>query len=427
MEAMTCWKAGGGADHLVGRLGEPDTASYAHSPGGVTVDLTLTGPQATENNHDAAGDTLIRIENLEGSNYGDTLTGDEQDNYFWGKGGADVVDGGGGIDTANFHYLRSNQGVTVDLGVTDAEGWTTVTGGDGSGDKLKNIENLDGGHGDDTLRGDENANNFWGGGGNDVLEGRGGADILDGGLNARTYQGANGDTASYAHSPGGVTVDLTLTGPQATENNYDAAGDTLIGIEHLEGSNHGDRLTGDGWDNWLVGGAGNDVLQGGAGPDVLEGGTGNDVLEGGAVWDVLKGGEGIDHLYGGTQADKFVFGRESVVDTGNAEETRTLSDETDTVKDFTQSEGDRLDLRGLKDHSLFTGGTTPGTELSLRETEGAAFTGVKGQVKWWQDGGQTHVQVDLDGIADADGEYDAEFQVTLDGLHDLTGADLILA
>ena len=178
---------------------------------------------------------------------------------------------------------------------------------------------------------------------------------------------------------------------------------------------------------------------------MLEGGAGNDYLEGDdrdhgpdhrhdeLKTDDLHGGAGADTLVGGIGGDTFFFGQESVVDTGNEAETRTLSDETDTVSDFTQSEGDRLDLRGLKDHSLFTGGTTPGRELSLLETKGSAFTGVKGQVKWWQvdypgtDNDVTHVQVDLDGIADANGAYDAEFQVTLDGLHDLTGADLILA
>ena len=490
---------GPGADLMVGSGGSKVTAFYNLSTEGVTVNLATRRGQGGE----AEGDELIGIPRVLGSKYGDTLTGDEQDNYFWWTRGADVVDGGGGIDILSYLSLPSDWGVTVDLGVTDAEGWTTATGGDGEDDKLKNIENLDGSRGADTLRGDQNANKFYGTDGRDVLEDRGGADLLNGGWGP--------DTASYAHSPGGggVTVDLTLTGPQATENNHDAAGDTLIGIEWLEGSNHSDRLTGDGGRNWLTGGAGigylyggdgddtlygevdpllfsidrdsserlygyplpnflfgedgNDYLFGGKGNDQLEGGDGHDVLFGWAGHDWLKGGDEYDRLYGqagidvleggagnnmlyggtetdhlhgdagadalsgGTGADTFFFGQESVVDTGNAEETRTLSDETDTVKDFTQSEGDRLDLRGLKDHSLFTEGTMPGTELSLLETKGAAFTGVKGQVKWWQDGGQTHMQVDLDGTADANGEYDAEFQVTLDGLHDLTGADFILA
>ena len=431
----------GGADTLDGGS-DNDTASYAHSPGGVTVDLTLTGPQATENNHDAAGDTLIGIENLEGSNYADILMGDENANnirggnhkdVLEGRGGADVLDGGSNWgDIAS--YAHSPGGVTVDLTLTGPQ--ATENNHDAAGDTLIGIEFLWGSNHSDRLTGDDGSN---------VLEGRGGADVLDGGLG--TF-----DVASYESSPGGVTVDLTLTGPQATgnnhdaaqatENNHDAAGDTLIGIEHLVGSNHSDRLTGDderntlqgrdgndylyGGDNrdTLYGGIGNDMLYGGDGNDYLDGDAGNDHLYGGIGNDRLYGRTGADTLYGGTGADTFSFWQESVVDTGNAEETRTLADETDTVTDFSGQEGDSLHLRHLKDHSLFAGGR----ELSLLRDEGAAFTGVKGQVKWWWDGENTsttdddvtHVQVDLDG------DGNANFQVDLTGLHSLVVADFDL-
>ena len=449
----------GGADTLDGGLGG-DIASYESSPGGVTVDLTLTGPQATENNHDAAGDTLIGIEYLEGSNHSDRLTGDDGNNVLEGRGGADVLDGGSGYDTAS--YAHSPGGVTVNLTLTGPQ--ATENNHDAAGDTLIGIENLEGSNHSDRLTGDDGLN---------VLEGRGGADTLDGGRGVH-------DTASYTHSPGGVTVDLTLTGPQATENNHDAAGDTLIGIEYLEGSNHSDRLTGDdgrnvlygrGGNDSLYGGDGIDVLYGGDGIDVLYGGDGNDhlyggdgsdtlyggdgsdvlyggygsdvlygwdesdvlyggpgsdVLEGGIGSDLLYGGGGNDSLEGGTGADKFVFDRESVVNTQSETETRTLAGETDTVTDFSGQEGDSLDLRDLKTHSLFIGGTTPGTELSLLRDEGAAFTGVKGQIRWWwddqpgTDNDVTHVQVDLDG------DGNANFQVDLTGLHSLVVADFDL-
>ena len=86
----------------------------------------------------------------------------------------------------------------------------------------------------------------------------------------------------------------------------------------------------------LYGGAGNDYLQGDAGHDLLRGGTGNDALygglgsdsgvgglEGGAGDDRLDGGEWVDTLTGGAGADPFVFGTESVVDTGRRTETDT--------------------------------------------------------------------------------------------------------
>ena len=65
--------------------------------------------------------------------------------------------------------------------------------------------------------------------------------------------------------------------------------------------------------------------------------------------------------------------------------------------------------------------------MTFRSEQGAAFTGVKGQVRYFHEAGKTHVQVDLDGAANAEGEYEAEFEVTLEGVHTVTDADLILA
>lgn len=79
----------------------------------------------------------------------------------------------------------------------------------------------------------------------------------------------------------------------------DAQGDVLSGIENLTGSDHDDRLGGDGGAN---------VLDGGDGGDILAGHGGNDVLIGGAGDDVLGGGEGRDRLTGGADSDRFLVG-----------------------------------------------------------------------------------------------------------------------
>ena len=70
------------------------------------------------------------------------------------------------------------------------------------------------------------------------------------------------------------------------------------------------------------------------GNDVLDGGDGNDVLYGEGGDDVLIGGAGNDTLHGGTGADTFVF---------------NSLDGTDTVKDFSFAEGDKLDITGILD------------------------------------------------------------------------------
>ena len=86
-------------------------------------------------------------------------------------------------------------------------------------------------------------------GGNDRILGMDGNDVLIGGAGADQMIGGIGvDTASYApdyDSPVGVTVSL-MTGTGSFGN---AAGDMLIGIENLSGSNHADLLIGNNGSN----------------------------------------------------------------------------------------------------------------------------------------------------------------------------------
>ncbi|WHS55175.1 retention module-containing protein [Pseudomonas brassicacearum] len=86
--------SGAGNDLLDGGTGN-DTASYAHATAGVTVNLGLL---AAQNTVGAGTDTLTGIENLVGSNFNDTLTGDSASNRINGGLGHDVLNGGGGDD-----------------------------------------------------------------------------------------------------------------------------------------------------------------------------------------------------------------------------------------------------------------------------------------------------------------------------------------
>ncbi|WP_438943899.1 beta strand repeat-containing protein, partial [Pseudomonas sp. N8] len=86
--------SGAGNDLLDGGTGN-DTASYAHATAAVTVNLGLL---AAQNTLGAGTDTLTGIENLVGSNFNDTLTGDAGSNRIDGGLGHDVLNGGGGDD-----------------------------------------------------------------------------------------------------------------------------------------------------------------------------------------------------------------------------------------------------------------------------------------------------------------------------------------
>lgn len=77
-----------------------DQVSYAFAGGAVTVSLAVAGAQATGG---SASDTLISIENLIGSNFGDTLTGSTAANRLNGGLGSDVLTGGLGNDVFVFN------------------------------------------------------------------------------------------------------------------------------------------------------------------------------------------------------------------------------------------------------------------------------------------------------------------------------------
>ena len=253
---------GSGADSIIGGDGLLDTASYAESNQGVTIDLT---DGLAESGGTAEGDVLTGIENLVGSDLADTLTGspDATVNALFGGSGNDTLDGrqggdtlvgGSGSDWAL--YFTSGNAVRVDLGDGLPEG-----GGQANGDTLVSIENVLGSGGNDTLRGDDGLNILLGATGDDTLRGSLGADTLDG--------GAGLDTVSYDGFAAAVNVDLAAN----AELNF---GQTLLNLEHVTGSSQSDIIAGNALDNTLLGGDGGDTLSGRAGADFLAGGTGLD-------------------------------------------------------------------------------------------------------------------------------------------------------
>jgi len=197
----------GGAHVVVaGQQTVGDTARYVRSTVAVSVDLNLTGPQGGAAGADSVGDVLIGIENVTGSNFNDTITGNAEDNRLFGLGGIDIIRGGGGNDV--------------------------LTGDDGADQLFGDAgeDNIAGGLGDDIIRGGSENDLLDGGEGNDQLFGEAGNDSLTGGFGTDTLDGGDGD-------------------------------------DILSGDEDGDTLTGGAGNDILVGGAGNDTLNGGLGDD----------------------------------------------------------------------------------------------------------------------------------------------------------------
>jgi len=266
----------GGADQLLGGNGS-DTVDYTASTAAVTINLA---DGATEQGGHAEGDTLNSIENIRGSAFDDSLTGDDGDNQLDGRGGADQIIGGNGVDTAV--YAGSPEAVAINLADGVAE-----SGGDAQGDTLTSVENIVGSEFSDSLTGDDNSNR---------LDGRGGADQLAGG---------NGvDIADYTGSPAAITINLADGVPES--GGY-AEGDTLTSMEIVWGSAFADSLAGDANANQLEGRDGNDTIAGAGGNDILYGGLDDDSLSGGDGNDALRGGAGADQMDGGVGTDSVSY------------------------------------------------------------------------------------------------------------------------
>ncbi|WP_332824507.1 nidogen-like domain-containing protein [Ramlibacter sp.] len=355
--------AGNSANNVLDGKGGSDTVDYSLVRSGITIDLGLSTQQYV---YGQGYDTLVGIENVIGTNYGDRLTGTAADNVLDGGLGADTMTGGNGADT---YFVDNTSDLVVEAMAGAAGGRDTVYSFLAAYTLGTNVEN--GGilaTGAASMTGNSLANLIYAGTGNNVIAGAGG-----------------NDTLSYAlgvAGAAGVKVSLAVTTAQATGG---SGTDRISGFENLVGSARNDRLTGS---------TGNNLLDGGSGADVLSGGGGHDTLVGGLGRDTLTGGAG---------ADTFDFNL--------SRETGATALAADTITDFVRGT-DKLDLSGI-DAKAGVAGNQAFTFIG-----GNAFstTNAAGQLRFA--GGVLY------GSTDADAQ--AEFAIVLTGVGALGAGDLVL-
>ena len=207
---------------------------------GVSLIATLRGDGGDDTLRAGAGDTTL-------------LGGDGNDRLFGGAGwdkldggaGADVISGGAGRDWVNYSSRTAPLTVTLDGETNDGEA--------AERDNVRpDVENVDGGAGDDRITGSFDDNSLVGGAGDDVLSGLGGDDDL------------------YGY----------------------AGNDTMIGGRGNDTFNSSD----DTGDDVMDGGEGNDVLFDGEGNDRLLGGPGHDRIGLTGPGDFVDGGPDPDQV-----------------------------------------------------------------------------------------------------------------------------------
>jgi hypothetical protein len=353
---------GGAGDDTLNGGGGIDTAVYTGAAGAVTVNLSLSGAQSIGGGE--GRDTLIAVENLQGSAFGDTLTGSSGNNRIDGNAGNDSLRGGLGNDT----YLVDTAGDQIvenfNAGVDTVETFL----GNYSLFFIANVERLTySDFGDFVGRGNGLANTIIAGIGNDRF-------VVDQGGADRFFGDAGNDAMDFRPGAVGAIVNLT-TGVHAGA----AAGDFYSSIEAFYGSDTaGDTFTGAGFNDRLDGYGGNDTLVGLGGNDTLMGGNGNDEISGGAL---------LDFLYGNAGADDFNYA--SLSDSGPTSAAR------DRIYDF-QAGSDDIDVSAIDARA-----GSAGNNAFTAFIGAAAFT-AEGQIRAIQSGTNTVIEFNTTGTSGAE-------------------------
>ena len=204
-----------------------------------------------------------------------------------------------------------------------------------------NIENAVGTTGNDTLTGDDDANEIFGGNGQDSISGGGGNDTIYGGDgivdsddDSDTISGDNGADFIVGNTGddvlyGGVGIadsessSDTIYGGFGRDEIYGNAGDDSLygGGATADPNDLADTIAGGKGSDYIIANGGNDIIYGGgavADPgdsnDTIYAGVGDDSILGNGGNDYIVGGPGNDQMHGGLGDDIYVFTNDSGID-----------------------------------------------------------------------------------------------------------------
>ena len=245
--------------------------------------------------------------NVTGTSQGDTIIGDNNNNFLDGRGGNDTIFGLGGNDT-----------------VLGGAGNDVIGGGSKSNIFVSRLTD-----GNDIVQGGSGNDSLIGGTGNDLLDGGTGFDTADYShlYQAITLEAAGVVNKGFAGTDQILNIEKIIgakgkanaidgsTGKSTTTSfNINLAKESLVvnGVRGLgslkfQVQNFVD-VTGTSQADSIIGNSKNNILEGGRGNDTISGNAGKDTLIGVDSKSFNPGRYEVDILSGGADADKFVLG-----------------------------------------------------------------------------------------------------------------------
>jgi Ca2+-binding RTX toxin-like protein len=382
---------GAGNDYMVGGAG--NDIFVVDASGDRTIEAANGGTDTVRSFINwTLADNVERLE-LQGSG-NLSGAGNSLNNTLVGNAGSNLLNGGAGND-----YMVGGAG--DDTFVVAASGDQTIEAANGGVDTVRsyinwtladNVERLEL-QGSGNLSGAGNALN-------NTLVGNTGDNLLNGGAGDDHMVGGAGNDIFIVDASGDQVIEAANGGIDTVRSYIDWV--LADNVERLELFGSALNSTGNAFNNTLVGRAGVNVFDGNDGDDYLTAGAGNDTLYGGGGSDRLVGGAGADILFGGAGNDFFRY--EAVTDSLVGPGMR------DTIMDFTHGE-DKISLHALRADIGNQAFSFIGT---------AAFSGVAGEFRYTNYGGNVIID------ADVNGDSTADMQILVAGTTYMTGTDFIL-
>ena len=274
----------------------------------VTFKWTHYGFDAFSGASFSLGDKAINFENIEGSRYSDTLTGDSNSNVIWG----DTPEG----DTNTGDQLYG------------LAGNDTLIGGIGE-------DTLDGGGGADSLSGGLDADTFVirsGDGGSSISDADTITDFTDG-TDIIGMSGLNYSELTIEQGTAGVVVKKTSSGEFLTIVQSQSISDINY-FDFVSTATSSLTLSGTSTADTLLGGSGNDIATSGTGDDAIVTYSGNDTITiDGIGTKIINGGAGLDHLVVTLPSNRNLSDYAITYDQSTGYITFTADDESISVKD----------------------------------------------------------------------------------------------